>query len=95
MQQTPSFDGPNLVWSAGLVPVMALMEKTETRGPVGGWLKLSGYFGASASAGAGAGVKANHMQESWPRAAHLKQSEPLRWRAANQDEMSDRPGPAR
>ena len=43
-----SFDDPNLVSSAGLVPVMALAAKTGLRGLVDEWVKLPGYFGANA-----------------------------------------------
>ena len=43
-----SFDDPNLVSSAGLVPVMVLAAKTGLRGLVDEWVKLPGYFGANA-----------------------------------------------
>lgn len=43
-----SFDDPNLVSSAGLVPVMALAVKTGLRTLVDEWVKLPGYFGANA-----------------------------------------------
>ncbi len=43
-----SFDDPNLVSSAGLVPVMALAAKTGLSTLVDEWVKLPGYFGANA-----------------------------------------------
>ena len=43
-----SFDDPNLVSAAGLVPVMALAAKTGLRTLVDEWVKLPGYFGANA-----------------------------------------------
>ena len=43
-----SFDDPNLVSAAGLVPTMALAAKTGLRGLVDEWVKLPGYFGANA-----------------------------------------------
>ena len=43
-----SFDDPNLVSSAGLVPVMVLAAKTGLRTLVDEWVKLPGYFGANA-----------------------------------------------
>ena len=43
-----SFDDPNLVSSAGLVPVMALAAKTGLGTLVDEWVKLPGYFGANA-----------------------------------------------
>ena len=43
-----SFDDPNLVSSAGLVPVMALAAKTGLDTLVDEWVKLPGYFGANA-----------------------------------------------
>lgn len=43
-----SFDDPNLVSSAGLVPVMTLAAKTGLRVLVDEWVKLPGYFGANA-----------------------------------------------
>jgi hypothetical protein len=43
-----SFDDPNLVSSAGLVPVMALAAKTGLSALVDEWVKLPGYFGANA-----------------------------------------------
>ena len=43
-----SFDDPNLVSAAGLVPVMALAARTGLGGLVDEWVKLPGYFGANA-----------------------------------------------
>ena len=43
-----SFDDPNLVSSAGLVPTMALAAKTGLRTLVDEWVRLPGYFGANA-----------------------------------------------
>src|SRR5664279_4531662 len=43
-----SFDDPNLVSSAGLVPTMALAAKTGLNALVDEWVKLPGYFGANA-----------------------------------------------
>ena len=43
-----SFDDPNLVSAAGLVPVMALAAKKGLRTLVDEWVKLPGYFGANA-----------------------------------------------
>ncbi len=43
-----SFDDPNLVSSAGLVPVVALAAKTGLSTLVDEWVKLPGYFGANA-----------------------------------------------
>ncbi len=43
-----SFDDPNLVSSAGLVPTMALAAKTGLSTLVDEWVKLPGYFGANA-----------------------------------------------
>ena len=43
-----SFDDPNLVSSAGLVPMMALAAKTGLGTLVDEWVKLPGYFGANA-----------------------------------------------
>ena len=43
-----SFDDPNLVSSAGLVPAMALAAKTGLSIIVDEWVKLPGYFGANA-----------------------------------------------
>jgi len=43
-----SFDDPNLVSAAGLVPAMALAAKTGLGSLVDQWVKLPGYFGANA-----------------------------------------------
>jgi len=43
-----SFDDPNLVSVAGLVPAMALAVKTGLGTLVNQWVKLPGYFGANA-----------------------------------------------
>ena len=43
-----SFDDPNLVSSAGLVPMMVLAAKTGLGALVDEWVKLPGYFGANA-----------------------------------------------
>ncbi len=43
-----SFDDPNLVSSAGLVPTMALAAKTGLGSLIDEWVKLPGYFGANA-----------------------------------------------
>ena len=43
-----SFDDPNLVSSAGLVPMMVLAMKTGLGALVDGWVKLPDYFGANA-----------------------------------------------
>ena len=42
------FDDPNLVSSAGLVPVMALATKTGLGFLVDEWVKLPRYFGSNA-----------------------------------------------
>ena len=43
-----SFDDPNLVSSAGLVPTMALAAKAGLGSLIDEWVKLPGYFGANA-----------------------------------------------
>ena len=43
-----SFDDPNLVSLAGLVPTMALAAKTGLSTLVDEWVKLPGYFSANA-----------------------------------------------
>ena len=43
-----SFDDPNLVSAAGLVPAMALAVETGLGSLADQWVKLPGYFGANA-----------------------------------------------
>ena len=43
-----SFDDPNLVSAAGLVPAMALAVKTGLGSLADQWVKLPEYFGANA-----------------------------------------------
>ncbi len=47
-RSSATFDDPNLVSAAGLVPAMALAVKTGLGDLTDAWLTLPGYFGANA-----------------------------------------------